>query len=166
MELLPLSEVTVGLFGVALIIGLIGCLVPLLPGQSLQLATFTLWASLNPSRSAWLGLALAVFLFIFGMILKYLLPGRQLKAQGIPNSTLWWGAGGSLLGFFLIPVLGLPLGFAAGVYGAEYRRLGTGDAARAATIKALLAAGWSTLIEVTTGLAIALTWLIAVLQTS
>ncbi|MGL5828166.1 MAG: DUF456 domain-containing protein [Angustibacter sp.] len=160
----PLSDVAVWLFGAAFVVGLLGCLLPILPGLLLQLGAFLLWAVLYPSSAAWIGFCIAVALFAVGTTLKFLLPGRKLRAQGIPNSTLWLGSLGAIVGFFVLPVLGLVLGFLLGVFGAEYRRLGTSDAAQSSTKRALVAAGWSTLIEFAAGLAIAVTWLVAVLQ--
>ena len=55
---------------------------------------------------------------------KYAVPGRRLKEIGIPSSTQWTGVALGLIGFFVIPVIGLFLGFVLGVYLAERRRVG------------------------------------------
>jgi hypothetical protein len=76
-------------------------------------------------------------------------------------------AGGALglVGFFVVPVVGLLLGFVLGVYLAERGRLGQHQAAWTSTVVALKAAGVSMLIELLTGLLMAATWVIAVLTT-
>ncbi len=139
--------------------GLAGCLVPVLPGIPLQLVTLVVWAALRNDSWAWFGLGLAVILALIGTLAKYLLPGRRLKAQGVSAGTLRWGALGALVGFFVVPVLGLILGFIAAVFLAEYQRGGSVTRAWDATRKALIASGWSTLIEYVTGVAIMATWM-------
>ena len=56
--------------------------------------------------------------------MKYVVPGRRLKENGIPNSTLLLGGVLGVVGFFVIPVVGLLVGFVLGVYLAELNRVG------------------------------------------
>ncbi len=67
-----------------------------------------------------------------------------------------------MVGFFVIPVVGLFLGFVVGVYGAEEERLGP-QAAWPSTKLAVRAVGLSILIELAGALLAAATWLAAVL---
>ena len=60
-------------------------------------------------------------------MIKYLVPGKRLKAT-VPTSTLVVGALVGLVGFFVIPVVGLFVGFPVGVYVAERARVGGGAA--------------------------------------
>ena len=57
--------------------------------------------------------------------MKYAVPGRRLKEVGIPTSTLLLGAVLGVVGFFVIPVVGLPIGFVLGIYLAELSRVGS-----------------------------------------
>ena len=82
----------------------------------------------------------------------------------MPASTQWLGAGLGVVGFFVVPVVGLPLGFVLGVYLAEYRRVG-GRAAWPSTVHALKAAGLSILIELAAGVAAALVWVVGLVVT-
>jgi hypothetical protein len=70
----------------------------------------------------------------------------------------------AVIGLFVIPLVGLPVGFVAGVFLAERWRLDSAEAARDSTVLALKAAGWSLLIEFATGLLMALTWLVMVIS--
>jgi hypothetical protein len=70
------------------------------------------------------------------------------------------------VGFFVIPVLGAFLGFPLGIYLAERAKLGTHAAAWPATKQALKAIGLSMGIELVTGLAVAITWVIGVAATA
>jgi hypothetical protein len=60
--------------------------------------------------------------------------------------------------FFVVPVVGLVVGFVAGVYASELQRVGT-QRAWGTTKHALRAAGLSVLIELAAGLLAAVTWL-------
>ncbi|HEY3428014.1 MAG TPA: DUF456 domain-containing protein, partial [Acidimicrobiia bacterium] len=71
----------------------------------------------------------------------------------------------SIVGFFLIPVVGFIIGFVVGVYLSEQQRLMSHEQAWPSTRKALSAAGLSILIELACGLLIAGTWLAVVLFT-
>ncbi len=151
------------LVAVAIVVGLVGVLVPVLPGLLLVAAAVAVWATERQTAVAWVVLAVASALFVAGSLAKYLLPGRSLTQAGVPRrSTLAGGALG-LVGFFVVPVVGLPVGFVLGVYLAERARLSDHDRAVASTGHALRAAGWSLAIELLTGLAMAATWVVGVI---
>jgi uncharacterized protein YqgC (DUF456 family) len=97
-------------------------------------------------------------------VVKFLVPNRRLKDAGIPASTQWIGAALGVVGFFVVPVVGLFLGFVLGVYLAECRRVGRA-AAWPSTRHALRAAGLSILIELVAGLAATFVWVAGVLAT-
>ena len=59
-----------------------------------------------------------------GTVVKYAVPGRRLKAAR-PDAAPWWSAGCfAVVGFFVIPVVGMLVGFPLGVYVAERVRVG------------------------------------------
>ncbi len=77
-----------------------------------------------------------------------------------------YGASAALLGlvgFFVIPVLGLLIGFVLGVYLAERPGCTATTPAWRSTRHAVAAAGWSMLIELGAGVAMAMSWLAGVL---
>lgn len=158
---MSLTEVVLGL---VILVGLVGIIVPVLPGSVLVAGAVLLWATETQTGTAWVVAAVAVTLVAAGSIVKYVVPGRQLKASGVPTSTLVLGGVGAVVGFFVLPVVGLLVGFVAGLYLAERRRVG---AARAwpATRGALRAVGLGILIELTAATLAALTWLVAVVLT-
>ena len=57
--------------------------------------------------------------------MKYVVPGRRLQVAGVPSSTQWFGAAVGVVGFFVVPVVGLFIGFVLGVYA---RRAASGSA--------------------------------------
>jgi uncharacterized protein len=158
---MSLTEVLVG---IAIAVGLIGILVPILPGSALILLAVLLWAVEVGSGTGWLVFGVAAAFLVVGTVVKYAVPGRQLKDAGIPASTQWTGVALAVPGFFVIPVVGAFVGFVLGVYLAERRRLGPG-AAGPSTWSALRAVGVSLLIELTAGILAAAAWVAGVLVT-
>ncbi|QBR90923.1 DUF456 domain-containing protein [Nocardioides euryhalodurans] len=148
---------------VAILLGLVGIVVPLLPGVLLVGAAILVWAIDTGGRTAWVVLGVALAVILIGAVLKYVLPGRRLQDSGVPTVTIWTGAGLGVIGFFVIPVVGLFLGFVLGVYLAERARVG--DAARTSTTAALRAVGLSILIELTSGVLAAAAWVVGVTAT-
>lgn len=136
--------------GLAILIGLAGILVPILPGSLLILVALLAWAAEVGTRTGWLVAGIGAIFLVIGTVVKYLLPGRRLKAT-VPTSTMVVGAVGAIIGFFVIPVVGALLGFPIGVYVAEHHRLGAGQA-WPSTKAALKAVGASILIEFVAGL--------------
>lgn len=157
---MSLTEVVVGL---AIAVGLIGILVPVLPGSALILVAILLWALELGSATGWGVFAVAAAFLVIGTVVKYVVPGRQLKEAGIPASTQWTGVALAVPGFFVIPVVGAFVGFVAGVYLAERRRLGPG--AGASTRSALRAVGVSVLIELTAAILAASAWVAGLVVT-
>jgi uncharacterized protein YqgC (DUF456 family) len=149
---------------VLLVVGLAGVIVPVLPGLLLILGGLLLWAIDLNTSTGWLVLAVAVTFLAVGTVVKYVIPGRRLKTAGVPRSTLVIGGLLGIVGFFVIPVIGLFIGFVAGVYAAERRRLGA-TAAGPATRQALTAVGLSILIELTASLLAVATWVVGVVVT-
>ncbi|QCX27239.1 DUF456 domain-containing protein [Nocardioides jishulii] len=145
------------LVGAAIAIGLVGIVVPVLPGSLLVGGAVLAWAIVHDAPAAWVVFAVAATFLVAGTVVKFLVPGRRLQTAGVPSSTLWFGAALGIVGFFVVPVVGLFLGFPLGVYLAEYRRLGP-ERAWPATKGALRAVGLSILIELVAAVLAALTW--------
>ncbi|WP_127504331.1 DUF456 domain-containing protein [Actinoplanes solisilvae] len=150
--------------GVAIAAGVVGVVVPVLPGLLLSWGGVLFWAILGDGDGAvrWLTLGVVTALALLGALIKYMVPGRRLKHAGIPGSALLAGGVLGVIGFFVVPVIGLPLGFVLGIYLVERARLGPGRA-WPSTKQALAAAGLSMLIEFTTALAVAVIWVLGLL---
>ena len=145
--------------GLLVAVGLIGTVLTVLPGLLLVLAGIAVWAVPRNDVVGWTVLAAAVGVVLLGTVAKYLLPGRALKAAGVPGRSLLAGAALGIIGFFVIPVLGLLLGFVLGVYLAELLRLREHALAWPSTRHALRAVGWSILIELAAGLLATGVWI-------
>ncbi|MGN0065491.1 MAG: DUF456 domain-containing protein [Nocardioides sp.] len=152
------------LVAVAILIGMLGIIVPVIPGVLLIAGGIAVWAWQVGGVEAWVYFAVAAVALVVGQVVKYLLPGRQLSSGGIPSSTLWIGAAGAAIGFFVIPVVGMFVGFPLGVYLAEHLRLGK-EEAWPATKLALKAVGFSILIELASAVVAAAVWVAGVVAT-
>lgn len=158
---MTLTEVLVA---VVIAVGLVGILVPILPGSVLVVGAILAWSLVTGGTTAWVVFAIATTLVAVGAVVKYLLPGRQLQVAGIPASTQWCGVLAAVVGFFVVPVVGLFLGFVLGVYLAELRRVGA-EQAWPSTVHSLKAVGWSIVIELVFALLATWTWVAGVVVT-
>ncbi len=150
--------------GVAIAVGVLGVVVPLLPGSLLVGAAIGVWAIATGGPTAWVVFGVAVTFLVSGTVVKYLVPGRSLQAAGVPTRSLVVGAALAVAGLFVVPVIGAPLGFVLGVYLAELQRLGS-NLAWPSTRAALKAVGLSILIETTACALAAATWTVGVVAT-
>jgi uncharacterized protein YqgC (DUF456 family) len=151
-------EVATVLAAVLIAVGIVGIVLPVLPGLALVVVGVAVWAVPRGDVVAWTVLGIVVAIVVLGSVAKYLLPGRSLRESGVPGRTIAAGAVLGVIGFFVIPVLGLFLGFVLGVYLAELARLGGRESAWPSTRRALAAVGWSIVIEMATGLLAAAVW--------
>ena len=143
--------------------GIVGVVVPVLPGALLAWAAIAVWALAVGSSTAWAVLAFATLVVGGAQLVKLLVPGRRLRAAGVPRQSIVAGVLLAGIGFFLIPVVGFFIGFPLGVYLEERRRLRHHTAAWQSTREALRAMGLSIVIELTAAVLAASAWLAAVL---
>jgi uncharacterized protein YqgC (DUF456 family) len=155
---------TEALVGLAVLVGLVGIVVPVLPGSMLILGAVLVWSLQVGSATAWVVFAVVATLLVTGGVVKYAVPGRRLKSTGVPQRTLLLGGVLGVVGFFVVPVIGLFLGFVLGVYLAELQRVGHA-AAWPSTKHALRAVGVSMLIELAAGALAAAAWFVGVIVT-
>jgi uncharacterized protein YqgC (DUF456 family) len=151
------------LVGLVMVAGLVGVLLPVLPGLLMIWAAGLWWAVADGGGAVrWTVLALLTALLVAGTVAKYVLPARSAAARGAPVGTLVVGALAAVVGFFVIPVVGALVGGVAGIYAAEYVRLRDGGAAWTSTRAALVAIGVGVLVELTAGIVMIAVWLLGV----
>lgn len=151
------------LVGLVILVGLAGIVVPVLPGSTLVLGAVLVWTVLEGSGAAWAVFAVAATILVTGAVVKYVVPGRGLRASGVPNRTLVLGGLLGIVGFFVVPVIGLVLGFVLGVYLSETRRVGR-HLAWPSTVAAVKAVGLSVLVELVAALLATGVWLAGALS--
>lgn len=151
---------------VVVVIGLIGAVVQVVPGGGmLVLAAVLVWSFVTGGDVGLTVGIVAAVAVVGAEVGKYLLAGRYLGRGGVPGRTLVIGGLAGVVGFFVIPVIGLPIGFVVGVYASESLRLRDQGAARRATWRAMKAAGLAILIELSGALVATAALLIGMWQT-
>lgn len=161
---------TGGVVLVALVIavGLIGIVVPLLPGIVLVYAAILVWAVLESSEhnvTSWVTLGVVTALIGATTLIKYMWPMKRMRAADVGTLTLLAGAVLGIIGFFVIPVVGLVLGFVLGVYLAELANRRDQRAAWTSTKHALKGVALSVGVELAGALLAAVAWLFGVYLT-
>ncbi|MDH6515645.1 uncharacterized protein YqgC (DUF456 family) [Streptomyces sp. SAI-208] len=151
------------LVGLVMLFGLVGVLVPGVPGSWFVWAAVLWWALKDPQPLAWFVLVSATAALFLSQVVRWALPPRRLRDSGATPRMAVYAGLGAFLGFFLVPVLGAIPGFMAGVYVSERLRLGRHGEARAALRQAMRSGGSSVLAELFTCLLIMGAWLGAVL---
>ena len=102
--------------GIAMAIGIVGTLFPVLPGIVLTWVAGLVWTiGDGGGLTRWLLFAAMTVLTGFGLMSHYRIPARDLKGIAAPRWTMLWALIGGVIGFFAIPIVGLIVGFAAGV---------------------------------------------------
>jgi len=152
------------LVALVIAVGVVGVVVPVLPGSVLVVAGVLVWAIDLGTPTGWAVFAVATGFVAVGAVVKYVVPGRRLKEAGVPSSTMMLGGLLGIVGFFVVPVIGLVVGFVLGVYLSELARVGRASA-WPATKHALTAVGLSLLIELAASLLAAATWVAGVVAT-
>ncbi|MGO1293800.1 MAG: DUF456 domain-containing protein, partial [Cellulosimicrobium funkei] len=104
------------LVGLAILVGLIGIVVQILPGNVLVLGAILVWAIVTGGTAAWVVFAVAAVLVVAAEVSQYVLAGRHMRRADVPWSTLVWGGIAGVVGFFVIPVVGLFIGFVLAVF--------------------------------------------------
>ena len=154
------------LVGLLMLAGLIGVVVPVLPGLLLVGGAGLWWAIGDGGTTThWLVFAVIALIGLVGTWLKYVVPARRTAQAGASGRSQLVALGLGIVGFFVIPVIGAPIGFVLGIYLAELHRLRAKAPAWAATRAALQGFALSMLIEFTAAVLMIGAWVIGVVLT-
>ncbi|MFE2480894.1 DUF456 domain-containing protein [Streptomyces sp. NPDC001194] len=147
------------LVGLVLLLGVVGVLVPGVPGTWLVWAGVLWWALHERSAPAWTLLVSATVLLLVVQVVEWQLPPRRLRGVGVTRRMTVYAGAGALIGFVVVPVLGAVPGFVGGVYLCERLRLGTHGEAWASARAVMRAVGTSVLVELFACLMVVGAWL-------
>lgn len=153
------------LVGLAIVVGIIGTIIQLYPGLPIILIAIGVWAGFTGGATAWGIFAAAALVIVVAYVLSFVLPARYMRDEGAPWSALTAGIILAFIGFFVIPVIGMPIGFVLGVYTAELIRLRDSAAAWRQTITAFKGVLLSVLIELIAGALSAGLWVLGLVLT-
>jgi uncharacterized protein YqgC (DUF456 family) len=151
------------LVAIAIAVGLIGILVPFLPGSLLVWAAIAVWAFVEQTTTAWTVLGLVTAVLGAGILVKYLWPARRMRAADIGGRALLAGTVLGLIGFFVVPIVGLVLGFVLGVFLAELAQRRDRRRAWASTVHAVKGVALSVGVEFAAALLATAFWVVGVL---
>lgn len=148
---------------VAMIAGLLGVLIPVLPGLLLILGAGLVWAIGDGGGGVrWTVVIVLAALAVMGTAAPFVASGRRSSAAGAPGWVRVAGAVGAVVGFFVIPVVGALAGLPLGIFVAELVRLHSVTAARRSTVEALKGIGIGVSIQFVAGVAMIAVWGIGV----
>lgn len=164
MNLLP-EGTSVWVPAILILVGIVGIVVPVVPGLLLALLGVLLWAYETGGTTAWTVFGVCVVVYLTGVVIQFLVPGRRLRAQGVTTSTLLLAVLLGVIGMFVIPVVGFVVGFVGGIFLVEQGRSRDRAQAWARTRNAVVAVMTSMGIELCAGVLIAVTWVVGVLAT-
>jgi uncharacterized protein YqgC (DUF456 family) len=148
---------------VVIAIGLIGILVPLVPGSILVFAAIAVWAYLEGTTVGWITLGVATVILAAALLVKYLWPMKRMRNADVRTVSLMVGGAFGIVGFFVVPVLGLVIGFVVGVYVAELAQRHDNRLAWASTVHAIKGVALSVGVELAGALLATMAWVAGVL---
>lgn len=146
----------------AMLVGTAGIVLPVLPGLLVVWLAFLVWAIDQPDGSGWVAFAVATALYAAGLVAQYVYPSRRLRSAGVQTWVIAVSLVAAVVGLFVLPVVGAPVGFIAAIYLLERLRRREHSGAWSATKQALRAVGLSAGIEMVTALAMIAAWGLAV----
>lgn len=147
MDTTTLEAVTTGAAALLLIVGVMGTIFPILPGSLLTIGTLLVWAWVLGSTASWTAGLIGIALAVVGMSASAILTGRKMRRERIPRGPIIVGIVAGVVGMFIVPVVGLFLGFALGLLLAEYARRKDLASAWRSSVEAMKSMGFGMLIE-------------------
>ena len=153
------------LVALVILVGLLGIVVPLLPGTLLVFGAIAVWAAVEHTVTSWVTLGVVAALLAVSTLIKYLWPARRMRAADVSTWSLFAGAVLGIIGFFVIPVLGLVIGFVLGIYLAELAKRRDQRVAWTSTKHALKGVALSVGVELCGALLATTAWVVGVYLT-
>ncbi len=158
-----MSTVETLLVAMVIAIGLVGILVPLLPGSILVFAAIAVWAFVEATTVAWVTLGVVTAILAAALLVKYLWPMKRMRSADVGTWSLLAGGVLGIVGFFVVPVVGLVIGFVLGVFLAELALRRHSRVAWASTVHAIKGVALSVGVELAGALLATMVWVAGVL---
>ena len=140
-------------------VGLVGVLVPVLPGLMLIWSVALVYGLIVGFGPAGLSAMVVLSLIVVVSVIKsVVLPRRAAAGAGASGWSQFGAVAGGVIGFFLVPVIGLVLGALAGLVATEYSLKGNWEDAWSATKATAKGFGISALIDLVLGVLMIGAW--------
>lgn len=158
-----IGELVIGLL---MAIGLTGIVIPVIPGLALVWASGLAWAILDGGGLArWSLFTVMTVLLAIGLFANVRIPVQKVTAQQATKGSLIVASVFAIVGFFVIPVVGFPLGFIVGIF--VWNLINTREFHRALKItwKTTQSFGLVILVQLLCAMGIVLLWVLGLLLT-
>jgi uncharacterized protein len=149
--------------GILLVVAAVGVVYPVLPGSPIAIATLLVWGWVLGSWPAWTAAILGSLLCAAGWSAGAVLTGRKLRELQVPKWSILVAGVAGIAGMFLIPVVGIFVGFAVGLLMSEAIRHQDARRALRYGLQTLKAMGTGVLVEFLMVCAAASVWTIGVI---
>jgi uncharacterized protein YqgC (DUF456 family) len=151
--------VDVAAIALLMAVGLAGVILPFFPGLPVIWGAALLYGFLTEFGSlGWTAMGVITVLAAIGIAASLILPERAGTASGASRSTLVFAGVTGVIGFFVIPVIGFPIGACLGVLLAQYRETADPAEAMRATVAVLKGFGAGLVVEFGAALAMVVVW--------
>lgn len=148
------------LFLLVLLTGLAGTIVPILPGILLMWAGVIGYGFVAGFDAIAIAvIAVATVLAGISIVLGFVLPKQAADAAGASSKSQWAAVIGAIVGFFVIPVVGVVIGAVVGIALAEYGDKNDWGAAWESTKGVLTGMGLAAVAQFGIGVLILVIWL-------
>jgi uncharacterized protein YqgC (DUF456 family) len=151
------------LAAILLVVAAIGAIYPVLPASLIAIITLLVWAWVVGSWPAWIAAVIGSATCLVGWSASALLTGRKLKQLEVPGWAILVAAVCGIVGMFLIPVVGIFVGFAVGLLLIEALRHRDVRHALHSSLQTLKAMGTGVVVEFLLICAAASVWMIGVI---
>jgi uncharacterized protein YqgC (DUF456 family) len=147
--------------GIAMAVGLVGTVLPILPGLLLIWAAALVYGLVGDFGGVGIAAMVVITaLTIAGTAAGVVIPKKAAGDAGATRSSLLLGAVVGIVGFFVVPIVGFPLGGALGIFLGEQARTGDRQVAWATTRATLKGFGLAALAQFAAGVLMVLAWVV------
>ncbi|MEM9652974.1 MAG: DUF456 domain-containing protein [Actinomycetota bacterium] len=149
------------LAAVIMVVGLCGVIIPILPGLALIWVTALVYGFIVGFGAGGIAVMVALsVLLAISLIKSVVVPRKAAQDGGASGWAQLGGLAGAVIGFFLIPVIGIVVGALVGVLLVEVALKGDWGEAWTATVATAKGFGISVVIDLVLGLAMIGIWAI------
>ncbi len=93
------------LVALGIAIGMVGIVVPTVPGAGLVVLSIGAWALVESTTKAWVVLGIVVALAVATTVAKYVWPAARMREAGVPALSLVLGGIAAVVGFPVVPLV-------------------------------------------------------------
>lgn len=147
------------LAAIVMVVGLFGVVIPVLPGLALIWVAALVYGLIVGFGSAGVAAMVVLSVLLAGsVVVGVLLPRKAMQDSGAATWSQWAAVVGAIIGFFVIPIVGVLVGALVGVWLAEWSDKGDPRAAWTSTLAVAKGFGINTLVQFGIGTMMIAVW--------